>query len=180
MLAAIDLATLAAIFGILGGAATVGSFILKWREHQLPAQSHSREALVLATAEEMVELKALVDPGWLGVLNHGQSWWERPALADNYDALGQPGRKMLARSARIDTAYGPKSQPARAVREAINAAEEVFNALDRIRMEREDQPMNEHAELQVRHYFEEDRERIRAARDRFASAQAAFAETVSE
>jgi hypothetical protein len=174
-----DLEAVAPIFGILGGAAAVGGFFLKWREHRRPARNEPREALALETADEMVRLKAMVDTGWLGILNYGQGWWEKPALADNYDELGRKGQEMVARSARIDTAFGPSSRAATAVRSATDAAEEVFNALDHIRRERIDYPQSEHAELQVREYFEEDRAKIAAARDRFALAQAEFAEAAN-
>jgi len=180
VLAAIDLAALAAISGIIGGAAAAGGFILKLREHRRPIPNQTLEALALQTAEEMVQVKALIDTAWAGVLSRGQGWWERPTLADNYDALRQAGRAMLARSARVDTAFGPESQVAAKVREAVDAAEEVFNALDRIRLERQDRPMNEDAERQVRKYFEGDREKVRAAREQFASAQAGFAAAVHQ
>jgi len=180
VLAVIDLAALAAIFGIVGGLAAAGGFILKWREHQRPTQNQPREALALETAEEMMQLKGLIDTAWAGVLSRGQGWWERPTLADNYDALGRAGREMLARSARIDVAFGLDSEVALKVREAVNAAEAVFNALDRIRLERQDRPMNEDAERQVRKYFEDDREKIQIAREQFAFAQTAFAAAVNE
>jgi hypothetical protein len=176
----VDLGTVAKVVAILAGFAGIGTFVLKLREHrQPPPRNAPRAALAIETAEEMVGLKALVDTGWLGVLQRGQGWWERPALADNYDALGREGRRMVARSARIDTAFAPSSAAAKAVREATEAAEEVYNALGRIRMERQDQPMNEDAKWQVRKYFQEDRDKIAAARDRFAAAQSTFAEAAS-
>jgi hypothetical protein len=87
--------------------------------------------------------------------------------------------EMVARSARIDTAFGPSSRAARAVREATGAAEEVFHALSNIRREQIDGPIDAQAEQEVRAYFQEDRCRIKTARDRFAEAQAVFAEAAS-
>jgi len=175
----IDLSPVVAIFGILGGAAAVGGFLLKWREHRRPARNEARDALAIETAGELVRLKALVDSGWLAVLQYGQSWWEKPALADTYDELGRQGKEMVARSARIDTAFGPSSRAARAVRKATDAAEEVFHALSNIRREQIDGPIDAQAEQEVRAYFQEDRSRIKAARDKFAEAQATFAEAAS-
>jgi hypothetical protein len=57
--------------------------------------------------------------------------------------------------------------------DAVNAAEEVYYALQGIRREREPRPEDEYPSRQV-HAFEKDREKIQEARERFADAQIRF------
>jgi hypothetical protein len=175
-----------ATLGVIASLITIGLFVWggwKWWRHRKRSDarppSDRREALAEDVADELEALKRLVDTGWLGLIQHGEGWGDRPDLIENYDALQAAGVKLLGRVRRVEIAFGKDSRAAGAVRDAAQAGEDAYYALQNIRRERSDVAIEGHAREQIRRYRAEDTNKLREARDRMAAAQDEFAAAAS-
>lgn len=176
--AAAAVGIVAGVVGIVGGAAKLFHYVARRRRHNQPSPERRRE-LGEECAVALVKVKSSIDTGWLGVLQWGQGWAEQERLRQNHDRLRAEGLNLLEELSRVRVVFGPSSRAADTFGDAVNAAEEVYNALQRIGREREDRPDDEYAARQVQAYFEEDRAKVEQARDHFAKAQARFEEAAS-
>ena len=168
----------AGIIVILSGAAKLVQLLLKRRRrNESPPERRSELAEECAVA--LVKVKAAIDGAWLGVLQWGQGWAKQEPLRMTYEGLRAEGLALIEQLSRVRVIFGCESRAAGAFKEAADAAEEVYNALQRIARERDDGPSDEHAARQVQTYFEEGRAKIERARERFAEAQARFEGAVS-
>jgi hypothetical protein len=175
-----------ATLGVIASLITIALFVWggwKWwlrrRQSEAGPPSNRGEALAEDVADELETLKRLVDTGWLGLIQHGEGWGDRPDLIENYDALQAAGVKLLGRVRRVEIAFGKDSRAAGAVREATKAGEDAYYALQNIRRERADGALEGHAHEQIRRYRDEDTGKLREARDRMAAAQDEFAAAVN-
>jgi hypothetical protein len=172
--------------GVIASLITIALFVWggwKWWTHrsqgEMRPSANRKEALAEDVADELEILKRLVDTGWLGLIQHGEAWGDKRDLIENYDALQVTGVKLLGRARRVEIAFGKDSRAAGAVREAAQAGEDAYYALQNIRRERADGALEGHAREQMRRYREEDTDKLRAARDRMAAAQDEFAAAVN-
>jgi hypothetical protein len=179
--AAIDLLALGAIAGIilvpLTGALVYLAFQARKRPDPTPdASIDRRRQLAEDAAEELSKARDIVDHIWLGLLQHGRSYYGRDGADAAQLELREAGEAIVHRRARIGAGFGKQSDTAEAFGDASDALIQIHRKLNTIRDLHSDPPIrgDRQAQEYVSELFDNDLEEVGDQRDRYHDASERF------